>query len=721
MFLPIINAAIGDGPTERVSVIYPPQSISWNAVLEKTVADLTNRRLPPSRILFVCPIGQHEQLIDAFSHQKRRLLERLRATTHVVVAPYDHRGRVVDCETFDLCQSSQRWTVTDDGVVYLATKYVEEISKLTRVFLDAPPGYQFRKPSGSASGIFLRAGNMLREVDSINVYSHLLLRHFAADPPKKTIYVDSFTVLSFAMALQRVISYFSGNDSELTPSIENFHSYEKEANFSFPADGRYLVVISASTSGLLAKELIRRHDAHAHNIVHLVGSGDDNADHWFRKSCLYFHDLGPSRRAASLGDINIGGEEFIPSYGEPRAVALTARYVGSADARIYKSKFYQDHLQLARSGQAAGYESYALLSTSNDKHVVGPDEIDEWLIGRVIHDIPASVSLIVHLNDAMSKALAKRIVCRLPRLDGIRMLSIVDMNRCDAKLTRRDSILIVASEDPNLEGFVRMSTTLRQWPDAFRHFVLGHAFPETMAGFLSVKNSLRMRAGAPRRYGWSEFAVTAVGRLDQHSESLFNYPIDFRSVLRNPRPLGGLLSGALQAYVDDGRHIFLPKLDGDWLQLRQGSVFFDGKYGELSDEVVYLAVAAAVQRMREGGNGEPRLFDSNPFVGSVIDPQMFSRFSDGILQAALLRCLNPSELDFSRSTVMSRQVRDLFVTVIGNSKNVVGEAALEFIAALAARKVSLATRDDEIVRQSIVTGNSDLAQVWEIFTDETLI
>ena len=720
MFLPIIDAAIGGASTEPVSVIYPSQPTNWDATLERTVADLTNRRLPPSRILFVCPAGQHAELVSAFDAQKERLLERLRNTTHVVVAPYNSQGRA-DGEAIDLWQASgEPWPVTDEDMVFLATRYIGQISKRTKAFLDAPPGYQFRKLSGSTSAIFLRAGNMLREVDSINVYSHLLLRRSATDAPIETVYVDSSTVLSFAMALQRTIAFFSAYDPALTPSIENFHSYEDLSNLNFPADGRYLVIISASTSGDLAKVLVDSHGAQQSRIVHLIGAGHDSAKREFRDSCLYFRDLPVTGRAASLGDINIDGEEFIPSYGEPTAVSLTTKYIRKTDARRLKDSFYQNNLRLLSSGQAAGYESYSLFSISNASYTSGPSELNEWLVNRLVHDIPASISLIVHLADSMSEALAGRIVQKLPQPSAVEMISIDDVKQSNADLSRDNSILVVANEDPNLEGFVRASTTLRKWPHAFRHFVLGHAFPETMATFRSVENSLRMRAG-DRRYGWSTFAVMAVGRLDQHMNSLFDYPVDLKSALRGPTEIQGCLAGVLEAYSDDSRHVFLPKMDGNWMELRSGSVFFEGEYENLSDETIYLAVAIAVQRMREGGHGEPRLFDSNPFVGSVIDPQMFSRFSDGILQAALLRCLNPSELDFSRSAVMSRQMRELFVTVIRNSTNVVGEAALEFMAALAARKISLTPADHEIVCKSIKTGNADLAQVWETFTEETPI
>ena len=615
MFLRIIDAPVDGMTTEPVSVIYPPYPMHWDETLDSIVGHLTNRRLPPSRILFVCPEGQHTVLVTAFRNQEKHLRDRLRATTHVVVAPYDRHGRVGDDKVVNVWHEGMPWLVTDDVVVGLATRYIEEISKQTKAILDAPPGYQFRKPSGSEGRIFVRTGNMLREMDSINVYSHMLLPHWPMGA--KTIYIDSFTVLSFAMALQRTITFFSDNKSTAIPSIENFHSYEKASSFDFPVGGQYLVVISASTSGNLADELVIDHGADHSRIIHLIGAGYGEAKPSFRKSCIYFRELDSASSSLALGDIRISGEEFMPSYGEPTKISLTTRHIKEADKGRYKDDFYKKHLKLKRSGPSAGYESYSLFSVSNDHCILGPCQLKEWLIERVIHDIPASVSLIVHLADRMSKALAEQILSKLPKLNTVEVKQIEDVEKLNAEFPNSTSILIVASEDPNLEGFVRANTTLRRWPHAFRHFVLGHAFPETRAGFDSIVDSLTKRASGAR-YGWSEFAVAAVGQLDQHMRSIFNYPVNFRSALENPTEVEPPLSAALEAYSDErGKHVFLPKLDGDWLALRSGSVFFAGEYESLSDEVVYLAVATAVQRAREGATtADPRLrFDSNPFRG----------------------------------------------------------------------------------------------------------
>ena len=118
-------------------------------------------------------------------------------------------------------------------------------------------------------------------------------------------------------------------------------------------------------------------------------------------------------------------------------------------------------------------------------------------------------------------------------------------------------------------------------------------------------------------------------------------------------------------------------------------------------------VSAAIQCAREptplsGPAGSPDLrFDSNPFVRSVLDPSTFTRFSDGILQASLLRATHRSELDYSASHDLSRQFTSTCRAIFLNHDNPVGDAAIEFIYALATKKVLLRPEDSKFLQETI--------------------
>ena len=119
-------------------------------------------------------------------------------------------------------------------------------------------------------------------------------------PPECEIaYIDSFTILSFALSLKSIMHYFAQFDqSVIRPAIENFRSYEVSQKFRVPNEANYVILISASTSGELARKLVDENQAEWGRVIHLLGVGKD--DGRFRQSCVYFRayeSTGDERRA----------------------------------------------------------------------------------------------------------------------------------------------------------------------------------------------------------------------------------------------------------------------------------------------------------------------------------------------------------------------------------------------------------------------------------------
>ena len=139
--------------------------------------------------------------------------------------------------------------------------------------MTAPHGYVFRKLSGREMDFFVRAGNMLRKPGCTAVFNHLILRKLPLNC--SLIYIDSFTILSFAISLQSIVRVFSTVSGRPLPllAIESTHSYEISPDFRIPNENNYLVLISASTSGGLARKLVDEFQADPTRIIHLLGVG----------------------------------------------------------------------------------------------------------------------------------------------------------------------------------------------------------------------------------------------------------------------------------------------------------------------------------------------------------------------------------------------------------------------------------------------------------------
>ena len=725
-----------------VSCIFCYRSSHLIEIFLETFEQIANVALPPSRIIVVCPDGLQGPVRRAFVTHHDQISERLRVTSHILLISYGCDGKIINNQ--ELLHGVDSWEITDSDFLKLAVSGVRILVADTNVILQSPAGYQFRKPSGDKSPVFIRTGNMLREPHCLAVFVPLLLRRVSSDVRK--IYIDSSTILPFAMELQRALSHFStlsksDTSKESESLIINFQSYSDVANLTIDRSQSHVILISASTSGNLAKKMLDRCNALSDRTLHLIGAGSASSDRSFRESCIYFQhmDLSTTERLNSR-DIHIVGEEFIISPSDSTAVRISQQHVNTIVAKRLVDPFYRDHLKVFVRAGERGYSSYSPVII-RDTQVLGSDSLIRWLGDEVMYSIPLSVGLIVHVDSSSSRSyrLATDIQERIHRLrgrsgDATPVCSVGDLESPESlsSVDDKSTILVVASEDPGLQGFRRASRSIRSGRDLYIHYLICHAFPETLRSYERVKDDLRHRVNG-QKYGWSEFTVLPIGSSELHdswwiehrqlmSAEKLSQAEDW-GVLENLRKAlksrEEWLSGSSSS---DDVQFFLPTIKGDALLLQPDSVFFRSGYevGDVSQEVVYVMVASALQYAREGTTGTGRelssglRFDDNPFVSSVIDPRMFSRFSDGVLQAAFLRALSCHELDYTRNAELSTQLCDIVCSVIDMIDTQVGEASLEFLAALHTNKISLIGSDMEVIHRQI-SGCEKARIVWEFF------
>ena len=706
-----------DGSPTPLQVVYPSHEDSDDRLatsLEQLV-EAYNVRVPPSRLLFICPTGIEKRIERSFNNRKGQFEGRLISTSHVIVAPYDERGKLDKDRIIPLNgHADTNWQVDDCFLKQLGDRAVAEIFNDTKTVLHAPHGYLFRHLSGREEDIFVRAGNLLREPSCLAVFNHLLLRKL---PPNcSLVYIDSFTILSFALGLQSLVGYFRRLGRSVSAfAIENIHSYELTSEFRIPNEAIYLVLISASTSGGFADKLVEEKKAIRNRIVHLLGAGPPESD--LRDSCIYFWERPrPSRPISGASQqnalIEIGTEEFLVAQGPPRPVRITRDHVNLDGARKLHNPFYREALKFDEPAPVPG-GAYSTFSVSTEPGDSKCSPMRQWVKDRLVHELPASVRTLVPVDDDMSAEVASWL--RKALGSHVVKKSFAEFKNSECKAPAASgSVVVVAYQDPGLERLRESSVELRRMEDVHslhRHYVVGYAFPSSRAEHSRLKDDLR-RGPNGSKYGWSEYLVLPVGADTLH-ESLVPSDASFgtEEIEQRREELGRELADALiaretrsEVRSDD---LFLPRTNGDPLVLRHGSVFFDPPTPDVSQIAVHAMVSAAMQAAREPGvpsdlNSAPPNpgFDDNPFVRSVLDPSMFARYSDGILQASLLRTARRSELDYSASD-LSRQFASVCDYILDSRDHDVGEAALEFVHALATEKVSLRSEDRDWLRKKI--------------------
>ena len=78
------------------------------------------------------------------------------------------------------------------------------------------------------------------------------------------------------------------------------------------------------------------------------------------------------------------------------------------------------------------------------------------------------------------------------------------------------------------------------------------------------------------------------------------------------------------------------------------------------------------------------------YIRSILDPANFSRFNDGIIQASILRAAYPEELSYGFDNDVSQEMTNTLETIIKYCDDEQGEALLEFLYAIAIKKMTLA-------------------------------
>ena len=721
-----------NGQPEPVVVLYHYANGEKETALEEQLESSTNRRLTPGAILILCVKGTEEAIRDEFGSLPETSKSRLQVTRYIKILPYDIYGNPVVESEINIRTDEAEWSIDDDALSEIAYDGMTNLIERTDVVMRAPRGYLFRKPSSNTHQTFIRAGNMFKEPAALSIVTHLLMRSLPTDI--EILYIDSFTILSAALAFQKDRRALAAACSVeyVEPQIINLHSYSIDPKHKFPAHTKYRVLISATTSGGLAQKLVDEHGASSDQIHHLLCFSSKDS---LRESSAYFTLPDVQKEPEDAGfhkEISIPGEEFIASHGAAHIVNITTRHVCAKEGETYQQTYYQEALAL--NLVASNNSQYSLFSLP-EKTTTRNEKFNCWLEDEIKYNIPANVGWILAVDSERSNELAQAISRLLKETlnKEVPVLSLKDWGPTkDKSLQETDgTVLIVVSDTGSGEPLLAASRALREVKHGHRHYLAAHIFPESFSRYQRLQKNLCM-TGKERKYGWSCFRSTSVGKIEQHD----SWYMEHECIVRGIDSMDTLDTSALLPFLSERiqtlgkakltkHELFLPRVDFRPLKLRPESVLFQGKYGDISQPSVYLMVSAALQRARDQMDpkgkrmDEELCFHGNPFISSILDPDMFSRYNDGVIQAAFLRACTPDELNYSVHVGLSRQVRDILISAIQHceSGSGPGEAIFEMLLALATKRIKLSDThiEDVVVELEKI---ELLQQFWTLLNEE---
>ena len=143
------------------------------------------------------------------------------------------------------------------------------------------------------------------------------------------------------------------------------------------------------------------------------------------------------------------------------------------------------------------------------------------------------------------------------------------------------------------------------------------------------------------------------------------------------------------------------------MKLSPGFAFVEDKANvqTATEADVFLTILWVLQTARESLKiDEEKRLSSGELQQVLLSPEIFSRYDDGIIQAAFLRAALPTELDYSAHEIHSLSMADIISRAVLAYGSERGEAAMEFLLAIAIGKIQLAPDVFESLKLKLVQG-----------------
>jgi hypothetical protein len=180
----------------------------------------------------------------------------------------------------------------------------------------APAGHVFKHPSGTINKVFIQTRELAKSEPELSFISHALCMaaRGSLTPELTIVYVDTMSIYSLVREALDVAG--------LKARISSFHSYDDLSRFSPPSEP-YLVVISASTTGGMARRLHKQNGFDKERLITIIDASKTERS---GVALIALDEVDESyNRELSGGtetEIELVGEHFSSKAKPPRAVTL---------------------------------------------------------------------------------------------------------------------------------------------------------------------------------------------------------------------------------------------------------------------------------------------------------------------------------------------------------------------------------------------------------------
>jgi len=674
-------------------IIFCPPGFASPADISTALSLAAQAVLYPDAVILVCLAEDKNVIMEAISSDRvKRSIARFADKSSVHLLVVDVTGTPIDIvaiqaiDATNLILSLSSVTVSYEAIISAG---VAKVFSQKGVMVSAPQGFEFIKPSGERSSHFLRAEEGLSNSAAVDFIAFALLSRIKIEN-LKVIFVDSMTIASIAYSIREIRS----RDGRSMPQIVSFHSHEGLRDISVPPHSTFFCIISASSSLSLEKKWLEHTRCAQTDVVTLLTFKDAVVDKR-RPMCAIVRPeswRNAGLPTAGTRGLRIFGERFQPEQIPAKKVALHMIVHRCEKAAELAGRFHDRSLFSVDGRDDAGKRR----TLCADGNVMLSDrDFCEWLNKQLRARVPASIQGIIYQDDTASLAMAQTCQTYLAGL-GISlawgMHSSTGFERELGALNQHRALLVVSAVIGKGTTLLGVSRDLRAKHFGAKTYLCGLQVCDSDAEASFLKRNLSQTKD--RTSFFEAFHVMSMGAALAQSLEIE------REILRLRDSRYDVLHYRWESMRAAGlvEDVFLPSLvpNRHRLVLRPDFVFWNPGYAESECHapMVLAAIGRILERARtQAFDDDKHRLSSDAFQQVVLDPQNFSRYNDGIIQAALLRQAYPSELDYSSLPEESSFMLFFLKKIFAARRTQQGEAAAEFAFALGVGRLKLHPRD----------------------------
>ena len=559
-------------------------------------------------------------------------------------------------------------------------------------FMEPNANYHFEGPSGRHTNRFMRLSNILVRQAEIAFLAVAVMR--LIPPEARFAYIDT-------PALYAVVSAVNEQWRTMVPHrlplvADNFRSYEGLDRYEFSDYGEAVVLISASSSGGLAVRLVERGFAPS-AVVHLLFHGSNpgtlkvavdlrqdvlgNPDGYAADREIYERANCKLCEGGSV-PIPLKGDQFDIQGPQPEALLVNQKdapaNVGKLMGRLagkgaltITSGHRQHWIEVARMMEAPGFlerlEFFVRrFFPAGVEHCVLADREARSLADHIkkITDSPMSLHEREEIDRMGRDPNDPRAILVVASVMGSGR-SLLEISRDLREVCKTGSIIY-------LVGFAKIEGEERR--DALKR-TLVHSHHHTQHMFEVVEELLLPGQATPNP--WQQ-------ELTLLQEAADAWPTGQRDWLDSRLDR---LRRASEPMTDS---LFVSADSATALKLQAGFAFWPKVFDGNSQADVFFTISAVMQRLRTAPvSAGDQALRTNWLQQTLLSPENFGRYNDGVIQASILRAARAAELDYRDDAKLSDTAKRIVRRVLEAADRARGEAAVEFLIAIGCRRLQL--------------------------------